>query len=416
MFGAAGSVYTHATLNKRLSFVALLSLVACAEGGEDDRPESEVQINATHHLFGLRSLAGFGQFPVPTNAVLTDKGALNLFSDSTYTVTRNSGTSGSDRYALADEGDLAIYVTGSNVEPSQVFLGGYGLVDESQGEDRPDYFFTDRVISNSSPSIGMYFGTRVKSGQVELEGGWHLLSLHVVFDQTMILSPENVGRGAHGGVTIDGGDPGTLRTISGTGSQGTSSLALGGSIQNLLDGQGVGDGSMNLTLDYQLDGQAADIRIVQAAGTDTVIFGVDENSGDGEAGLVTLIRKFDAPAAPVDSVRVLGTFLVGGHTLFVNPSNSGSDAFVGEVTLGASGAFRLDGVGSNGADFTYTGTYSLAADGGMSLSIDGTNETWFAAIDRSYNTFAFIDDFEELRPNSTPELNFGFGVRKAEGQ
>ncbi len=390
-----------------------MALVACAEGGDDERPESEVQINASHHMFALRSLVGFGQFPVPATAVQTDRGTLNLFDDSTYTVTRGATTSGSDRYALAEEGNFGLYVTGSNVEPSQLFQGGYGLVGVAQGDNSPDYFFTDRVISNNSPRIGMFFGTRVVTGQVELEGGWHLLSLHVVFDQT-ILSPQNVGRGAHGGVSISSGDPGTLRTISGTGSQGTSGLVLGGSIQNLLDAQEVGDGSMNLTLDYQLDGQAADVRIVQAAGTDLVLFGVDEDSGDGEAGLVTMIRKFDAPASPVDSVRVIGTFLVGGHTLFVNPSNSGSDAFVGTVTLSANGGFRLDAVGNSGADFSYTGTYALASDGGMELSIDGTNETWFAAIDRSYNTFAFVDDFEELRPNSTPELNFGFGVRRVE--
>ena len=48
----------------------------------------------------------------------------------------------------------------------------------------------------------------------------------------------------------------------------------------------------------------------------------------------------------------------------------------------------------------------------MVISINGTNETWFAAIDLTYNTFAFIDDFEELRSNNTPELNFGFGVRR----
>ena len=49
---------------------------------------------------------------------------------------------------------------------------------------------------------------------------------------------------------------------------------------------------------------------------------------------------------------------------------------------------------------------------GQSLSINGTNETWFAAIDKSYNTFVFVDDFREIRANNTPELNFGFGVRE----
>ncbi|MCK5941609.1 MAG: hypothetical protein KAI24_06545 [Planctomycetes bacterium] len=389
--------------------VPVLSFASCAEGGEEDRPQSQVKIAAQHHMFALRSLAGFGQFPVPANAVQTDRGLLNLFDDSTYTVTRATGTSGADRYALEDDGTFSVYVTGSGSEPSQVFLGGYGLVGNA-----PDYFFTDRVTSNGSPRIGMFFGTRLVTGQVELEGAWHVLSLHVVFDQT-ILAPSNVGRGAHGAVSITAGAPGTQRTISGTGFQGTSALTLGGTIQNLLDAENNGTGAMNLTLDYQLSGQAADSRIIEAAGTGNVIFGVDENSGDGEAGLVAMVRKFDAPTTPVDSVRVPGTFLVGGQTLFVNPSNSGSDTFVGTVTLTPQGGFRLDATGNTGADFSYIGTYALAADGGLTISISGTNETWFGAIDKSYNSFVFIDDFEELRSNNIPELNFGFGVREKTG-
>jgi hypothetical protein len=278
-------------------------------------------------------------------------------------------------------------------------------------DDQPDYFFTDRVSTNASPRIGLFFGTQIIDGQVELEGGWHVLSMHVIFDQT-ILSPDNVGRGAHGAVSISAGDPGTQRTISGTGFQGTGALTFGGTVQNLLDGNDEGDGSLNLSLSYQLDGQSADERIIESAANENVIFGVDKNNGDGEAGLVTMVRKFNAPTTPVDSVRVPGTFLVGGHTLFVNPSNPGSDSFVGTVTLSSQGGFRLDAVGNTGADFQYIGTYTLSPDGGMELSIEGTNETWFAAIDKTYNTFTFIDDFEETRANNTPELNFGFGVRE----
>ena len=125
-----------------------------------------------------------------------------------------------------------------------------------------------------------------------------------------------------------------------------------------------------------------------------------------------MIRTFDAPASPVDSVQVPGTFLVGGHTVFVNPSNPGTDTFVGVVTLTPQFAFRLDATGNSGADFTYTGTWSLDPNGGMTINVDNTNEEWSAAIDRSYNSFAFVDDFEEVRTNNTPELNFGFGVRR----
>ena len=139
---------------------------------------------------------------------------------------------------------------------------------------------------------------------------------------------------------------------------------------------------------------------------------VDENTGDGEAGFVTLFRKFDAPSSPADPALVPGTFLVGGHTLFLNPSNSGSDTFVGTVTLTPQGGFRLDATGNTGADFSYIGTYTLAADGGLTIDIEGTNEDWFAAIDRPYNSLAFVDYFQELRPSNNPELNFGFGVRR----
>lgn len=391
---------------KRLWIVPVLTLASCADGGEEDSPQSEVTKNASHHMFALRSLAGFGTFPPPTSAVVTESAVLDLFDASTYTVTSATGTSGQDRYAIEEAGPFTIYVTGNATEPSTAFLGAYSLV-----ADQPDYFFTDRVSTSASLRIGLFFGTQIIAGQVELEGGWHVLSMHVIFDQT-ILSPDNVGRGAHGAVSISAGDPGTQRTISGTGFQGTGALTFGGTVQNLLDGNDEGDGSLNLSLSYQLDGQSADERIIESAANENVIFGVDKNNGDGEAGLVTMVRKFNAPTTPVDSVRVPGTFLVGGHTLFVNPSNPGSDSFVGTVTLSPQGGFRLDAVGNTGADFQYIGTYTLSQDGGMELSIEGTSETWFAAIDKTYNTFTFIDDFEESRPNNTPELNFGFGVRE----
>ncbi|MFT4516389.1 MAG: hypothetical protein ACI89X_004633 [Planctomycetota bacterium] len=391
---------------KCLWIVPVLALASCADGGEEDSPLSEVAVSASHHMFALRSLAGFGTFPPPTNSVVTESGVLNLFDTGNYTVTSATGTSGEDRYAIETTGPFTVFVTGNSTEPSTAFLGAYSLV-----ADQADYFFTDRVSTSGSPRIGMFYGTRVITGQVELEGGWHVLSLHVIFDQS-ILAPDGVGRGAHGAVSITAGAPGTERIISGTGFQGTGALTFGGTVRNLLDVNDVGDGSLNMALSYQLNGQSADSRIVESAANENVIFGVDKNNGSGEAGIVTMVRKFDAPTTPVDSVRVPGTFLVGGHTLFVNPSNPGSDSFVGTVTLSAQGGFSLDAVGNTGADFQYIGTYTLSQDGGMVVAISGTNETWFAAIDKTYNTLTFVDDFEELRANNTPELNFGFGVRQ----
>ncbi len=390
---------------RSLPLLALFPLVgACAKGGTEDTPQSEVKIAASHHLFGFRSLPGFGTFPVNPEVVVTDRGVLNLFDDSTYTITRPSGTSGSDRYAMAKNGDFSVYVTGSGREPSVVFRGGYSLNDSLA-----NYCFTDRVSTPSSQSIGLFYGTKVTPGQVELEGAWHVLSLHTVFGQTL-LSPDNVGRAASGAVSIAAGAAGTARAISGTGTQSTSAVTFGGTIQNVLQ-NGTGDGTCNLTLNYQLSGQTADSRVMYAVASNNHVMALDADETDGEAGMVFLVRKFDAPTTPVDPVRTTGTFLVGGHTLFVNPTNCGSDSFVGTVTLGSGGAFRLDAVGNNGQDFSYTGTYTLSSDGGMSIAISGTNETWFGAIDREYNTFTFVDGFLETRSNNLPEINLGLGVR-----
>lgn len=389
------------TTKSFLAGTAILWLcAACADGGTESRPQSEVLITAQHHMFGFRSLGGFGSFPIGGDVTFPDRGRLNLFDDSTYTITRTAGTSAADRYALEANGEFSIFVTGSAQEPSVRFRGAYRL------PNGPEFCFTDRVTTPLSPSIGLYYGTRVVNAQVELAGGWHLLSLHAIFDEA-ILSPENVARGAKGGISITAGAAGTLRTISGTGTQGASPVTFGGSIQNLLDGGGNGDGTCNLTVSYQ-----ADSRVMQAAATNNLVLALDDDETDHEAGMLFLVRKFDAPATPVDSVLVPGRFLVGGHTFFVNPSNAGSDSFVGTVTLSAPNGFRLDAVGNQGADFSYIGTYSLSQDGGMTIAISGTNETWFAAIDLSYQTLVFVDDFVEVRSNNLPELNLGFGVRE----
>jgi hypothetical protein len=98
---------------KRLWIVPVLTLTSCADGGEEDSPQSEVTINASHHMFALRSLAGFGTFPPPTSAVVTESAVLDLFDASTYTVTSATGTSGQDRYAIEEAGPFTIYVTGN---------------------------------------------------------------------------------------------------------------------------------------------------------------------------------------------------------------------------------------------------------------------------------------------------------------
>lgn len=391
-------------------------LAACADGGQESRPQSEVKIAASHHLFGFRSLRGFGTFPVNPDVAFPDSAVLSLTDQSTYTIARSTG-SGSDAYALAADGLLAIRVSGRGSEPTVVFPGGYGLVAEANAE----LFFVDRWSTTASPSVGLYYGTRVRPGAVELAGGWHLLSLHAIFSGSAVLTTDNVGRAAHGAVTISAGAAGTARDVSGTGKESTGDdLDFTGSVQALLQ-NGTGDGSLNFTLGYRDHLQpptSVDDRVLKAAAGKDLILAVDDDRTDGEAGIVMLVRKFDAPTTIADASRVAGTFLLGAHTLFVNPVNAGSDAAVGELQLTAQGGFRLDMVGSagtgggGGVDFTYTGTFTLSQDGGMVLQVSGTNETWFGAIHPDYNTVVLVDDFVETRTNNTPELNLFFGVRR----
>lgn len=386
-----------------------LLLCACAEGGEEDRPQSEIRVAARHHFFGLRSQPGFQTFPVDPAEVLPDRGFFNLFDDSTYTVTRSTGTSPSDGYSLEQSGAFSVRVTGSSREPTVFFRGGYGLP-----MDNHEYFFTDRVSNPSSTSLGMFYGTRVRqvSGGIELAGGWHLLSLHVIFSSSMVLQPSNVGRGAHGSIDVAAGDPGTSRMITGMGSESSGAqLELGGSIQDLLQG-GNSEGELNLTVSYrQLPNGTADSRVFEAAAGKDVVLAVDADETDEEAGILFLVRHFDA-MTPATEADLAGDYLVGAYTLFVNPTRSGTDGAFGRLNLTEQGGFRFDMVGSRGIAFTWRGTYTLADDGGIELMVDGTNETWFAAISRDYNTIAIVDDVVETRANGMPELNILLGVRE----
>jgi hypothetical protein len=388
-----------------------LLFVACAQGGKETRPQSDVKIAASHHLFGFRSLRGFGAFPISPNTVFPDNSVLNFTDQSTYTITRSSGTSGEDSYAIANNGQLSILVTGSSSEPTVSFPGGYGLV----GAGNEDLFFIDRWSTPASPSVGMFYGTRVINGVAELAGAWHLLSLHAIFSTSSVLTPNNVGRGAHGAISIETGTPGSVRNISGTGTESTRiDLVFGGTTQTLVQGS-TGDGSLNLTISYQdalLPSNTADARVLKAAAGKDIVFAVDDDRTDGEAGMVFLVRKFDVPTTNADPSRVAGTYLLGAHTLFVNPANAGSDAAVGTLVLTSQGGFRIDMIGSQGVDFSYAGTFVLSQDGGMVFTTSGTNESWFGAIHRDYNTVVLVDDFIETRANNTPELNLFFGVRR----
>ncbi len=390
---------------------APLLLLGCAEGSDEQRIESEEKITANHHLVWFRSLPGLGTSPVDPDAVFSGHGRLSMADDSTYRLDVGTSPGTPNPYALEATGELALYVPGVGREAGVILRGGYRLV----GDD-PDLFFTDRVSNTSSASIGLYYGTRVTPGQVEFEGPWHLLGMRAMFGSSGLTSARSVARAVFGDVSAAAGPPGSSRNLVGDGKESGSDsnpidITFGGSIQNVLDTSNVGDGTSLLTVDYTSGGQTQS-RVFQAyAGTDLVL-AVDEDEADDDSGMLFLVRKFDAPAEVADPTQVAGEFLVGGHTFFVDPLNSGSDTFIGTLTISPQGAVVLEAIGHQGVDFRYQGTCTIEDDGELVLSVDGTNETWRGAINRSYDTLVIVDNMVEDRVSGNPELNLLMGVRK----
>lgn len=391
------------------AFSALALVTACADGGKDDGPSSPATVAADHHLFAFKTLPAFGSFPLTSSDLVTLRGSFAMDAQAQYHLVQAGNNTATDRYNLETTGELTIYVTSTSLLG---FRGAYG-----RNGTLGHCFFTDRVSAGSSMAIGLYYGMQKQVGQVELAGDWHVVSLHGIVNGALS-SPENVGRGVTGEVTIASGDPGTLRTITGTGQQGGATgpvaVTFGGSIQNVLGSNSQGDGTCNFTLSYQLGSSTAESRFLSAAANQNMVLAVDalDNASDTAAGCVWLVRQFDAVASPAQAAQVVGTYYCGGHTLFVNPSNSGADSFVGTITLGTGGSFRWDGLSHTGVDFFYTGTYVLDANGSMAITIDQNSEVWFCAVDRDYHTLVFCDAVIGSQSSPPPELNLGFAVRQ----
>ncbi len=353
-------------------------------------------------MLSFQGLPNLTATQVSPDEIFPDHATWTLFDNSTYTVTRQSGTSAPQLYALEKTGELTVLI--APVNPRQgtpVFRGAYGL----EG-DTGLFFFTDRLITADSRSLGLFFGTRVQAGGLDLAGDWHLLSLHVLFSNSTVPNPDNIARAVGGSVTAAAGNPGEELALTGTGRESTTAdLDLSGSIQDL------GNGEVNLAVRYtQLGAQAtADTRVFLACHGSNLVLAVDSDETDGEAGLLALVKKRTGVADPA---LLEGELPIGAHTVFVNPTNPGSDAALGRLSLTAQGAFRIDMTGSRGIDFHYQGSFTLADDGLLTLSVDGTNETWLGAVDQDYNPVLIIDHVIEQRANDTPELNLFIALRK----
>jgi hypothetical protein len=233
----------------------------------------------------------------------------------------------------------------------------------------------------------------------------------VIGQATPVISA-SVGRGTHGSINVATGTPGDSLAITGTGTESGTQVLFEGHIQQLLS-SGAGDGSVNLTVTWINAAQPIlrDDRVCLAAVGKDVVVALDADESDGMAGIVLLFRQH-ATATPATFSNVAGDYWVGGHTLFVNPTNAGSDAMIGTLSLTDQGAFRFSLVGSRNVDFTFTGTYTVAPEGRLDLVVDGTSEHWFGALNPDHNTIAVVDDVVEVRPNGNSELNLWLGVRK----
>jgi hypothetical protein len=372
---------------------------ACAQGGDEDRPTSEVKIEANHHMFGLGGRHQFSEFPIPLDQVGTDRGTLIMREDSSYRIQRAAGTSGAETYALEKSGLLSILIDQGARRSKIRFLGAYGLEGATNR-----YYFTDRHLASETSRVGMFFGVRVVPGTANLEGDWHLFSLHAIFSKSQVLNPANVGRAASGTVAVD-----AAGKITGSGLESTRAT-----LQFTGDVRAFDDGRVDLTVVFK-DAQVTDERLFSSAAGPGIVVGIDEieqkeiDDKGGEAGMIVWLRKRTGTA---DKSLLAGSFHLGAHTIFVNPTNSGFDAANGTLSFTAAGAFRIEAVGTNGVEFKYTGTYTLADDGALVLTVDGTKETWAGAVDQEYKTVLLCDNFvEERTGNKPPELNLFVGIR-----
>jgi hypothetical protein len=385
----------HARASVALSLALLPLLAACAEGGGEDRPRGEVRIAASHHFFALTGERRF-DFPVNPAEVGSDRGILKLLDDSTYTIQRGNQESGAADYALSRPGDLSLTVPISARQNTR-YTGAYGLAGNTGV-----VHFVDRFSPSATSQVGLFFGVPVAGGAPNLAGDWHAFTQHVVFSASPVQDPRNVGRAAAGTLTVV-----AANTFTGTLAESSrANLAANGALRPFNDGR------VDVDLAVREGSGPPDNRVFLGAAAGTLLLAVDADDTDGEAGLLAMVRKRTGRA---DLTLLAGTYLIGLETVFVNPGNCGLDAAVGTLTISANGDFRLEAVGSNAADFTYTGTMRLADDGALTITVPATNETWAGAIDQEYRSIVVVDHFVEQRSGSKPpELNLLLGVRQAD--
>jgi hypothetical protein len=435
------------------AFLPLAFLLSgCSQGGNVSIPASEVPVTGEYDLLSFRSLPGFGPFPVKESSVSFSKSLMLMDANGNYTnFPRPQGTttfpSYTSRYGVTTLGALAIYQESNSRESTLVFRGGIDFAGEVTAST--SIFFTDRISAGGSLSIGPYYGSKVfpvqaPPTQPNVSGDWHVMSLHVILaPSSAIPTAQNVGRAMHGSVSIGaapagnitGGPNNATQSAAGNVAPPQAPISLSGAMTYDADPQNPG-GRFTGTLNYGGDDRAFDAVAGGAtAANPGCIFALCSNpSIDRSAGMILFVQKFAAPVVPpvttsppADPLLMAGTYLIGGQTLFIVPTNAGSDTFVGTMVLSVpvagAGTFRLTGQSHLGTDFSYTGSYRAtthtlqppdptAYDGGITLTVNGFNETWFAAISRDYQTMVLVDDWPETRAIPVRELSLSIGTRQ----
>ncbi len=380
-------------MKTQLATLALCVLAAsCAEGGNEERPEAQVQLTAVHNIVGLIGALQFNTFPVSTDEVGPLSGRLQIGDDGRYSLSAGGSILLDDEYALETSGVFTLFQTRTQAS-TLVFRGAYG-----RDGDARALFFTDRVTSN----VGLYLGVPAVAGAADVTkfaGSWHLFSTQVLFAEADTLPGiHEVGRAFVGSVSIsqDG-------TIDGTGSESLSPTAVlpaTGQLTAFDDGLIKADVNFGDTL-RRFDGGASNELVIGAA--------LDE-AGDAASGLVAMLRH---RVSPIDLEALAGEFEVGILTLFLNPTSAGFDSALGTMQLTAEGNFLIEARNNLGEDANFDGAFRASDTGALEMDVVRPEEVWRGAVDESGNTIVIVDNATDTAGNAPSAVRFLIAVRRA---
>lgn len=367
-------------------------LAACAQGGTQDRVQSEVKISADHHMFGFKGEQAFPQFPIRSVDLQVESGILTFDDQSQWKLDGQAGS----RYDLAKTGALVFRVPNGR-SADLAFQGAYGL-----SGDTGLFFFADTV----KPKVGLFFGARTVRAAANVTGDFHVFSLLVLTSTNTVVDPDNVARAFAGSITTDA--TGNVTAGAARESTGTD-LTLTGSLRAFTDGSVEVGLSLDTTSTRVPRAFTAAATVTQSQPITTSVMLGHETADNDAAGMVALVRKRDGRANVSD---LAGEFWVGALTVFANPTNAGVEGSYGTLTLTNTGGWRLDAKDSS-TTYRLSGTFEIDADGTMRLTNNATREQWLGAFDQDYQTVVFVDHDLAGTTASRPELNLFLGLRKA---